>query len=420
LRPNRLRTEEFVRISGLSRFDLETHSASSIEPDAAAVDRRRYERDYIRPDGQHRSLSIETVGLQAGRYFYTVVDITEQQRRAAELENARELLVRAVNSMSDGFVLFDADDRIIICNQIYTAMLEGHGTERPAFGAPATMVGMHVETIIRKQVEQGQPVPAEYGGDIDKWVAERLAVHRRADGKPHVQQLTGGRWVQSIRHRTPDGGMVVLRSNITAFKERERAAELLAQHDALTGLPNRRLLPDLLAQALARARRSSEVVAVLLIDLDAFKPVNDAHGHKAGDDVLRLTADRLKGCLRITDTVARYGGDEFIVLAECGAQTADVSAVATKILEAVSRPIPPLWTTDLSAPNVHITCSIGISQYPRDGEDPEKLIRLADAAMYRAKQGGLGGSSQAIDSGRAYGQPVGFGGSSAASSRRAQ
>lgn len=382
--------DEFVRISGFSRFDLETQSASIIEAEAASVDRRRYERDYVRPDGQHRSLLIEAVGLETGRYLYSIVDITEQQRRAAELENARELLVRAMDSMSDGFVLFDADDRVVICNQIYAAMLEGHGTERPAFGPPATMVGMHAEAIIRKQVEQGQPVPAEYGRDIERWVADRLAMHRRADGKSHVQQLTGGRWVQSIRHRTPDGGMVVLRSDITAFKERERAAELLAQHDALTGLPNRRLLPDRLAQALARARRSKEIVAVLLIDLDDFKPVNDAHGHKAGDDVLRLTADRLKGCLRITDTVARYGGDEFVVLAECGAQTADVNAVATKILDAVSRPIPPLWATDLSTPNVHITCSIGISQYPRDGEEPDKLIRLADAAMYRAKQGGPG------------------------------
>jgi diguanylate cyclase (GGDEF)-like protein len=165
---------------------------------------------------------------------------------------------------------------------------------------------------------------------------------------------------------------------------------MLAQHDALTGLPNRRLLPDRLAQALARARRNSEIVGVLLIDLDQFKPINDKHGHIAGDEVLRITADRLKGCLRIVDTVARFGGDEFIVVVECGAKTADVGAVAGKILTAVARPIPPVWTTDLSAPEVFITCSIGISQYPRDGDDPESLIRLADAAMYRAKQSGRG------------------------------
>lgn len=303
------------------------------------------------------------------------------------LENAGAILLRAVDSMSDGFVLFDATDRIILCNQIYASMLEGFGGSNVD---AKSMIGMSVETIIRRQVEHGQPIPAEYGGDIDRWVADRMALHRKADGVPHIQQLKGGRWVQSIRHRMPDGCMVVLRSDITHFKERERAAELLSQHDPLTGLPNRRLLPERLAQALARARRDSEIVAVLLIDLDQFKPVNDRHGHKAGDDVLRLTADRLKGCLRATDTVARYGGDEFIVVVECGAQTPDVGAVAAKILEAVSRPIAPLWTTDVAAPNVVISCSIGVSQHPRDGDDPDTLIKLADAAMYQAKQSGRG------------------------------
>jgi diguanylate cyclase (GGDEF)-like protein len=303
-----------------------------------------------------------------------------------ELENARALLLRAVDSMSDGFVLFDADDRIILCNQVYASMLEGFGESH--FSAQS-MVGMHVEAIIRKQVELGQPIPAEYGNDTDRWVADRIELHRRADGVPHVQQLKNGRWVQSIRHRMSDGCMVVLRSDITHFKERERAAQLLAQHDALTGLPNRRLLHERLLEALSRARRTKEIVAVLMIDLDHFKPVNDTHGHKAGDDVLRLTADRLKGCLRMTDTVARFGGDEFVVIAECGAATADVNAVAVKLIDAVSRPIPALWAP-VGAPDVRITCSIGISQYPRDGEDPDTLVRLADEAMYQAKQGGRG------------------------------
>jgi diguanylate cyclase (GGDEF)-like protein len=299
-----------------------------------------------------------------------------------ELENAGAVLLRAVDSMSDGFVLFDADDRIILCNQVYASMLEGFGESH--FDA-RSMIGMHVETIIRRQVEHGQPIPAEYAGDIDTWVADRLALHRKADGVPHVQQLKNGRWVQSIRHRMSDGCMVVLRSDVTHFKERERAAQMLAQHDALTGLPNRRLLHDRLLEALARARRSKEVVAVLMIDLDDFKPVNDTHGHKAGDEVLRLTADRLKGCLRSTDTVARFGGDEFVVIAELSAATADVSAVATKVIEAVARPIPALWAA-VGSPDVRISCSIGISQYPRDSEDPDALIRLADAAMYQAKR----------------------------------
>lgn len=306
----------------------------------------------------------------------------ERQQRAA-LENARALLMRAVNSMSDGFVLFDADDRIVLCNQVYATTLEGFDTAQ-------SLVGVDVETIIRRQVAQGQPIPAEFEGDVDRWVADRLAIHRRADGQPHVQQLSGGRWVQSIRHRTPDGGIVVLRSDITAFKESERAAQLLAQHDPLTGLPNRRLLQDRLTQALARSKRAAENMAVLMIDLDGFKAINDSHGHKAGDEVLRVMADRLKGCLRSADTVARFGGDEFVAVISALTQPEDVALVASKIVESVAQPIPPLWTTADNSPEVRIGCSIGISLHPGDAGDPEALIRLADAAMYRAKQAGGG------------------------------
>jgi diguanylate cyclase (GGDEF)-like protein len=188
----------------------------------------------------------------------------------------------------------------------------------------------------------------------------------------------------------PDGSMVVLRSDITHFKERERAAQLLAQHDALTGLPNRRVLHDRLQQAIARARRSKEVVAVLLVDLDHFKPINDRDGHAAGDEVLRLTADRIKGCLRITDCVVRFGGDEFVVIAECPGETADASAIAAKILEAVGRPITRVWTGIPGDAGIEIACSIGISQFPRDSDDPDSLIRMADASMYKAKEAGGG------------------------------
>lgn len=306
----------------------------------------------------------------------------EQQQRAA-LENARALLMRAVNSMSDGFVLFDADDRIILCNQVYATTLEG-------FDSAQSLVGVDVETIIRRQVAHGQPIPPEFDGNIDRWVADRLAIHRRADGQPHIQQLSGGRWVQSIRHRTPDGGIVVLRSDITAFKESERAAQLLAQHDPLTGLPNRRLLQDRLTQALARSKRAGENMAVLVVDLDGFKEINDADGHKAGDEVLRVVADRLKGCLRSADTVARFGGDEFVAVISALARPEDVTLVAAKIIESLAQPIPRVWTTTAEPAEVSIGCSIGICLHPRDGDNPDTLIRLADAAMYRAKQAGRG------------------------------
>jgi diguanylate cyclase (GGDEF)-like protein len=182
----------------------------------------------------------------------------------------------------------------------------------------------------------------------------------------------------------------VLRSDITAFKESEKAAQLLAQHDPLTGLPNRRLLQDRLTQAIARSKRAGENMAVLVIDLDGFKEINDADGHKAGDEVLRVVAERLKACLRSADTVARFGGDEFVAVVSALARTEDVALVAAKIVDSLAQPIARVWTTTNGPAEVTIGCSIGISLHPRDADNPEALIRLADAAMYRAKQAGRG------------------------------
>ncbi|HXG87393.1 MAG TPA: diguanylate cyclase [Vicinamibacterales bacterium] len=395
--------EEFARIYGDSPQKWVGASAGPLAPDTApasiesvAPTRTSYHREHMRPDGQRRTLLVEAITVASPDRtdktnppastdtLYTVVDVTEREQNAAALENARALLMRAVDSMSDGFVVFGPDDRILLCNQVYAATLDG-------FGAASSLIGMHVETIIRHQIAQGQPMPAGFTGDIDQWVAHRLALHRRADGIPHVQQLSDGRWVQSTRHRMPDGGIVVLRSDITAFKESERAAHVLAHHDALTGLPNRRLLKDRLALAAARStRRGAEMVAVLVIDLDRFKPINDAHGHRAGDEVLRVIANRLVACLRSADTVARLGGDEFVVVLDGVAAACDVDAVALKIIEAASRPIPATWAAAGTPPDVQVGCSIGISLCPRDGVDMDRLIGLADTAMYHAKEAGRG------------------------------
>lgn len=167
--------------------------------------------------------------------------------------------------------------------------------------------------------------------------------------------------------------------------ERQKHSELLlhqAEHDHLTDLPNRLLFEDRLRQMIARAQRYDHLVAVLFIDLDGFKHINDTLGHHAGDEVLQEVARRLRTCVRGSDTVARLGGDEFTLLLSDLKQPQNATQVARKVLQALQNPF------DVLQHEVFVTASIGIALYPRDGEDEETLLRHADAAMYRAKSNG--------------------------------
>jgi diguanylate cyclase (GGDEF)-like protein len=175
-------------------------------------------------------------------------------------------------------------------------------------------------------------------------------------------------------------------------KERERTALLLqeseermryqAQHDALTGLPNRWLLRDRLLQAALRAKRDRTAFAVLLVDLDNFKIVNDTLGHDVGDLLLVEVAQRLTGCIRERDTIARLGGDEFVFVLEGLAAPEDSALVARKIIEELAVPFP------IAGELLRTSPSIGISLYPEDGQDADFLLKFADIAMYRAKAAG--------------------------------
>jgi len=173
-----------------------------------------------------------------------------------------------------------------------------------------------------------------------------------------------------------------LQAEIADRRQAETRAQHLADHDALTGLPNRRLLEDRLTQALALSHRNRKQTAVMFVDLDRFKIINDSLGHSAGDVVLREVAERLIKQLRVVDTICRMGGDEFVVVLPEIKRSSDAANVAAKILETVSQPFK------VEDRELTITPSVGISVFPDDGRDAETLIRNADAAMYHAKETG--------------------------------
>jgi diguanylate cyclase (GGDEF)-like protein len=172
--------------------------------------------------------------------------------------------------------------------------------------------------------------------------------------------------------------------DISERKRVEESTRMLAYHDTLTGLPNRALFYDRLRQAIALGKRSGQRFAVLYLDLDGYKAVNDEWGHDAGDQLLKSAAQRVRGVLRESDTVARMGGDEFVVILARSEGRVNMARVARKIIDAMAVPFP-LGERRAEA---RITGSIGIAVYPEDGDEIDVLVKRADSAMYQAKRTG--------------------------------
>ncbi len=228
--------------------------------------------------------------------------------------------------------------------------------------------------------------------DIDRVIAESLqtAAELRPWRGEFRMQARNGRliWIeaQDLPVREPDGTICWsgYANDITERKALEQKLRNLARFDGLTGLPNRQHFIDLVENNLLRARRSRSRLALFFVDLDRFKPVNDDFGHVAGDELLQAVAARLRGALRESDVVGRYGGDEFLVLLPDIARPGDASGVAAKIAAALGR------VFELEAGRFAISCSIGIALYPGHGGDVDALIEAADRAMYEAKKDGGG------------------------------
>ncbi len=204
--------------------------------------------------------------------------------------------------------------------------------------------------------------------------------HRKKDGTVIDVEITSG-----LLYFGGTPARVVLANDVTERRKADEMVRWQAYHDAMTGLPNRLLFQDRVEQAIAAGKRMGTNAAVLFLDLDGFKHINDTLGHSTGDSLLKVVATRLWGCLREEDTIARMGGDEFTILLPHLATPEDASHVAQRLLESLTTPIV------LDQNELFVTASIGISLFPIDGEDTQTLLRHADVAMYRAKEQGRNG-----------------------------
>jgi diguanylate cyclase (GGDEF)-like protein/PAS domain S-box-containing protein len=302
-----------------------------------------------------------------------VQDISAAKQTLAHLEQSESRLRTIMVSVEEGVQLWDADGRLIYANP-----------------ASRRQLGMLVEGTAE---DQEQPLlSGETAPLLDERFPDQHVLNTGQAEKDILMRLErpdGGQgWIRLNAHPILDQetgrllGAVTSTSDVTDTVEQEQRLERLAHYDALTQLPNRVLLADRMRQTLARCQRTRETFAVGIMDLDGFKPVNDTYGHKAGDQVLREVADRLMALMREEDTVARMGGDEFALLLGGFATTQDCEKVLQRILNSVAAPYL------VNGEVVRISTSIGVTLYPDDRSDPDKLLRHADQAMYQAKQDG--------------------------------
>ncbi|MHB1591255.1 MAG: sensor domain-containing protein [Sulfuricella sp.] len=332
----------------------------------------RFEAELVNTSGESRWVSWYAIVLRefSGQVSGAILvgdDITERHRVEAELA----LTARVFETTGEAIVITDASGAIISVNQAFT-QLTGYNRQEALGQNPRILKSGRHDKAFYDAMWRSINDTDHWHGDI--W-------DRRKDGTIYPKFLS----VSAIRDAQ---GTIAHYSgifyDITERKAIEERLERLAHYDTLTGLPNRSLLHDRLDQAIVRAVRDDTRVALLYLDLDHFKEVNDTLGHHAGDELLKLVAQRVRDSVRAVDTVARFGGDEFVVLVPDIKEIDSAALVAKKIIDALTQPYR------IEDQDVTASPSIGISIYPDDHHNPETLLKHADRAMYDVKQNGRG------------------------------
>jgi diguanylate cyclase (GGDEF)-like protein len=259
---------------------------------------------------------------------------------------------------------------------------------------PSLLIGKNMHRLIHHSYADGSPMPIERCR-VNAALREGMPVHAddevfwRADGSSFPVEY----WSYPQVARNAVAGAVVTFLDISERRKAEETIRHMATHDGLTDLPSLRLYRDRLEMAMGSARRNKAQAAVMFLDLDGFKAVNDGFGHDAGDEVLKEVAARLRSALRETDTVARAGGDEFVLVLTDLQSPEGAAQIAGKILQLIAQPIRHKGSL------VTVGASIGISVFPRDADEADELIKLADEAMYSVKKAGKNSYSFAGEAG---------------------
>jgi diguanylate cyclase (GGDEF)-like protein/PAS domain S-box-containing protein len=336
----------------------------------SSVFKGRIETTARRANGEEFPIevTIEPVGQGADQTFTAFLrDISERKRAQAELEKREQRFRALVEKSWSGVALLDAD-LAFSYSGTSTARLLGYGED--------DLVGTSFLAYIhpRERETMREMLIALAAGASHESQTELRFRHKN------------GVWIwleafaQDMLHDPSVGAIVLNYRDVTQRKATEKQLEYQAYYDALTGLPNRLLFRDRVINAIAQARRNRRGVAVMYLDLDHFKLVNDSLGHSLGDALLSEVAARLQGCVRASDTISRLGGDEFTILLIDTSSSEAIAGVARKILQSLAHPFR------VEGHELFVTASIGISVFPADGDEVETLLKSADSAMYRAKE----------------------------------